>query len=55
MLMGKKSQREIYSELSALVPLRYTTQHIATVHPSSQGTDGAAQDTAREHLTCPRC
>ena len=44
--MGKKSQREIYSELTALLPLRYTPQHIPTVHPSSQGTGGAAQDMA---------
>ena len=55
MLMGKKSQRGIYSELTALLPLRYTPQHIPTVHPSSQGTGGAAQDMAGEHLSCPRC
>ena len=41
----------ICHELMALVPLRYTLQHIPTVHPSSQGTGGAAQDEAGS--TCP--
>ena len=51
MLMGKKSHWEIYSELTALLPLRYTPQHIPTVHPSSQGTGGQLR--TRPGSTCP--